>query len=133
MTKLTAAGKVHARYFMDVPTVGRQLGERAAAMRTLAALAISAVVLLILAAVAVKLYHCDEDVLSGVKNYARQRMTDAKGLWAKVDMREFKDYITGFFTNNKYVLEVTPEGSNYFLDLFKWKKIKKFNVKITDL
>ena len=48
-------------------------------------------------------------------------------------MSEFKDFIASFFTNKKYMLEVTPEGSISFLDLFKWKKIKKFKVKITDL
>ena len=133
MTKLTAAGKVPARHFMDIPTEKRELGKRATAIRTLAALAIMAVVVLILAAIAVKLFHQEEEVLPGVKNYVRQRMTDAKGLWAKVDMREYKDYITGFFSNKKYVVQVTPEGSYSFLDLFKWKKMKKFNVKIADL
>ena len=133
MTKLTAARKVPARHFMDIPTEERELGKRATAIRTLAALAIMAVVVLILAAVAVKLFHQEEEVLPGAKNYVRQRRTDAKGLWAKVDMREYKDYITGFFSNKKYVVEVTPEGSFSFLDLFKWKKMKKFNVKIADL
>ena len=133
MTKLTAAGKVPARHFMDIPTEERELGKRAAAIRTLAALAIMAVVVLILAAIAVKLFHQEEEFLPGVKNYVRQRMTDAKSSWAKVDMREYKDYITGFFSNKKYVVEVTPEGSYSFLDLFKWKKMKKFNVKIADL
>ena len=133
MTKLTAARKVPARHFMDIPTEERELGKRATAIRTLAALAIMAVVVLILAAIAVKLFHQEEEVLPGVKNYVRQRMTDAKSLWAKVDMREYKDYITGFFSNKKYVVEVTPEGSFSFLDLFKWKKMKKFNVKIADL
>ena len=133
MTKLTAAGKVPARHFMDIPTEERELGKRAAAIRNLAALAIMAVVVLILAAIAVKLFHQEEEVLPGVKNYIRQRMTDAKSSWAKVDMREYKDYITDFFSNKKYVVEVTPEGSFSFLDLFKWKKMKKFNVKIADL
>ena len=54
-------------------------------------------------------------------------MADAKGLWAKV-----KDYIEGFTTNKEmYLLEVTPEG-NSFLDIFKWKKNKKFDVKIAN-
>ena len=133
MTKLTAAGKVPARHFMDIPTEEREPGKRVTAIKTLAALAILAGVVLILAAIAVKLYHQEEEVLPEVKNYVRQRTTDAKGLWAKVDMNEWKDYITGFFSNKKYVLEVTPEGSYSFLDLFKWKKMKKFNVKIADL
>ena len=122
VTKLTTAGKVPARHFMDIPTEERQLGKRATAMRSL--------VMLILAAVAVKLYHQKEEVIPEVQNYVRQRMIDTKGLWAKVDMREYKKYIAGFFTiftNKKYALEVTPEG-NSFLYLLKWKKIKKFNV-----
>ena len=45
---------------------------------------------------------------------------------------DWKDYIAGFFTNKKYVLQVTPESNTSFMDLFK-KKIKKFNVKITYL
>ena len=121
LTKLTAACKVLDRHFMDIP------------VRILAAVAISAVVVGILAAVAVNLYHHEGEFLPEVKNYVGQRMADAKGLWAKVDISEYKDYIEGFFTNkNKYLLEVTPEGSNSFLDLFKWKKNKNFNVKITD-
>ena len=124
MTKLTAAGKVPAWHFMDIPTEEREPGKRATALRAIAALAMLAMVVLILAAIAVKLYHQEEEVLPEVKNYVGQRMTDAKGLWAKV---------TGFFSNKKYVLEVTPEGSYSFLDLFKWKKMKKFNVKIADL
>ena len=55
-------------------------------------------------------------------------MSDVEGLCASV----WKDYIAGFFTNKKYVLQVTPESNTPFMDLFK-KKIKKFNVKITDL
>ena len=133
MTKLTAAGKVPARHFMDIPTEKRELGKRATAIRTLAALAIMAVVVLILAAIAVKLFHQEEEVLPGVKNYVRQRMTDAKGLWTKMDMRKYKDYITSFFTCKKHVIEVIPEDSNSFLDLFKWKKIKNFKVKIADV
>ena len=113
---MTAAGKVPAWHFMEIPTEERQLGKRAFALRSLAALAILAVVILILAAVTVKLYYHKEEVLPEVKNYVRQRITDAKGLWAKVDMKEFKAYTTGFFTNKKYVLEVIPEGSNAFLD-----------------
>ena len=133
VTKLTAAGKVPAWHFMDSPTEEREPGKRATALRALAALTMLALVVLILAAIAVKLYHQEEEVLPEVMNYVRQRTTDAKGLWAKVDMREYKDYITGFFSNKKYVLEVTPERSYSFLDLFKWKKMKKFNVKIADL
>ena len=131
VTKLTAAGKVPARYFMDIPTEETQLERRTTAMRTLRALVISAVVVLILAAVAVKLYHHDDEVLQEVKNLVSQRMTDVKALWAKMDMSKYKDYITGFFTNKKYVLQVTPEGSSSFLDLFKGTKMKKFNVKFT--
>ena len=142
LTKLTAAGKVLARHFKDIP------------MRILTAVAISAFVVGILAAVAI---HYEDEVLPEVKNYIGQRITDAKGLWvkvdmnefqdymgqrmtdakdlwAKVDMNEFRDYIKGFFTNKKkYQLEVTPDDSNSFLDLFKWKKNKQLNVKITDL
>ena len=126
VAKLTAAGKVFARHFRDIP------------MRILAAVAISAVVVGILAAVAVNLNHQQEEVLPEVKNYVGQRMADAKGLWAKVDMSELKDYIEGAAAQGwlpakeKYLLEVTPEG-NWFLDIFKWKKSKKFNVKIADL
>ena len=199
VTKLTAAGKVPAWYFMDIPTedtkdlttdeklnaaktevrverlsdkvsedlkkfgkvrvaefpelakpsnARQQQAEKRAAkgaatplakklaskgttvIRALAALAILAVVVLILAAVAVKLYHHEEEVLPEVKNYVRQRMN---GLWAKVDMSDYLDYMMGLFTNKRYVLQVTPEGSTSFLDLFKWKKTKKFNVKIADL
>ena len=97
------------------------------------AVAILAVVVLILAAVAMMPYRQEDEVLPEVKNYVGQRMTDDKGLWAKVDWSEWKDYITGFFSNKKYVLEVIPEGSYSFLDLFKWKKNKQFNVKIADL
>ena len=117
VTKLTAAGKALARHFRDIP------------MRILAALVISTAVVGILAAVTI---HHEDEVLPEVKNYIGQKMTDAKGFWAKVDISDFKDYIEGFFTNKKiYRLEVTPEGSS-FLDLFKWKS-KKFNVKIADL
>ena len=129
---MTGAGKVLARYFMEIPTEESQLGKRATAMRTLRALVISAVVVLILAVVAVKLYHHEDEVLQEAKNLVSQRMTDVKGLWAKVDMSEYKDYITGLFTNKKYVFQVIPEGSSSFLDLFKGKKIKKFNVKFAD-
>ena len=142
LTKLTAAGKVLARHFKDIP------------MRILAAVVISAAVVGILAAVAI---HHEDEVLPEIKNYIGQRlndakglwakvdmnefqdyigrrMTDAKGLWAKVDMNEFQDYIKGFFTSKKkYLLEVTPDDSNSFLDLFKWKKNKQINVKIADL
>ena len=119
LTKLTAAGKVLARHFKDIP------------MRILAAVVISAAVVGILAAVAI---HHEDEVLPEVKNYIGQRMTDAKGLWAKVDMNEFQDYIKGFFTSKKkYLLEVTPDDSNSFLDLFKWKKNKQLNVKIADI
>ena len=119
LTKLTAAGKVLARHFKDIP------------MRILAAVVISAAVVGILAAVAI---HHEDEVLPEVKNYIGQRMTDAKDLWAKVDMNEFQDYIKGFFTSKKkYLLEVTPDDSNSFLDLFKWKKNKQLNVKIADI
>ena len=128
-----SAGKVPARHFMDIPTEGMQPRKTATAMRILAAVVISVMVVAILATISLKLYQHKEEVLPEVKNYVGQRMTDAKGLWAKVDMSEFKDFIASFFTNKKYMLEVTPEGSNSLLDLFKWKKIKKFNVKITDL
>ena len=84
---------------MDIPTEESQLGKRATAMRTLRALVISAVVVLILAVVAVKLYHREDEVLQEVKNWVSQRMTDVKGLWAQVDMSKYKDYITGLFTN----------------------------------
>ena len=125
VTKLTAAGKVPAWHFMDIPTEEREPGKRATALRAIAALAMLAVVVLILAAIAVKLYHQEEEVLPEVKNYVGQRMVDAKGF-----VSEFKDYIMSFFTaNKKYMLEITPEGSNSFMDL-KWKKIKKFNVNI---
>ena len=119
LTKLTAAGKVLARHFKDIP------------MRILAAVVISAAVVGILAAVAI---HHEDEVLPEIKNYIGQRLNDAKGLWAKVDMNEFQDYIKGFFTSKKkYLLEVTPDDSNSFLDLFKWKKNKQINVKIADL
>ena len=95
-------------------------------MRILAAVGISAVIMGILAAV----YHChqEEEAIPEAKNFVRQRMSDVEGLCASV----WKDYIAGFFTNKKYVLQVTPESNTPFMDLFK-KKIKKFNVKITDL
>ena len=119
LTKLTAAGKVLARHFKDIP------------MRILVAVVISAAVVGILAAVAI---HHEDEVLPEVKNYIGQRMSDAKGLWAKVDMNEFQDYIKGFFTSKKkYLLEVTPDDSTSFLDLFKWKKNKQLNVKIADI
>ena len=119
VAKLTAAGKVFARHFRDIP------------MRILATMVISAAVVGILAAVAI---HYEVEVLPDVKNYIGQRMTAAKGLWAKVDMSAFKDYTKGFFTNEKkYLLEITPDESNSFLDLFKWKKNKQFNVKIANL
>ena len=119
VTKFTAAGKVLARHFRDIP------------MRILATMVISAAVVGILAAVAI---YYEDEVLPDVKNYIGQRMTAAKGLWAKVDMSAFKDYTKGFFTNGKkYLLEITPDESNSFLDLFKWKKNKQFNVKIADL
>ena len=136
VTKLTAAGKVPARHFMDIPAEEEQPRKRANVMRILAAVAISAVVMAVLAALAVRLYHQEdhkeEEILPEVKNFVSQRISDAKGLWVKLDMSEYKDYITGFFTNKKYVIQVTPEGTS-FLDLFKWKKPKKFNVKIADL
>ena len=69
-----------------------------------------AAVIGILAAVTLNLYHHEEEVLPEVRNYIQQRMTDAKY------------YITSFFTcKKKYVVEVTPEGSN------------SFNAKIADL
>ena len=125
VTKLTAAGKVPARHFMDIPMEEPQPRKRAAFMRILAAVAISAVVMGILAAVAMRLCNChqEEEALPEAKNFVRQRMSDVS---------EWKDYIAGFFTNKKYVLQVTPESNTPFMDLFK-KKIKKFNVKITDL
>ena len=129
VTKLTAAGKVPARHFMDIPMEEPQPRKRAAFMRILAAVAISAVVMGILAAVAMRLCNChqEEEALPEAKNFVRQRMSDVEGI-----MSEWKDYIAGFFTNKKYVLQVTPERTP-FMDLFKWKKIKKFNVKIADL
>ena len=135
VTKLTAAGKVPARHFMDIPAEEPQPRKRAAFLRILAAVAISAVVMGILAAVAMRFCHRhqEEEALPEVKSFVRQRMSDVEGLWAKVDMSEWKDYIAGFFTNKKYVLQVTPESNTPFMDLFKWKKIKKFNVKIADL
>ena len=125
VTKLTAAGKVPARHFMDIPMEEPQPRKRAAFMRILAAVAISAVVMGILAAVAMRLCIChqEEEALPEAKNFVRQRMSDVS---------EWKDYIAGFFTNKKYVLQVTPESNTPFMDLFK-KKIKKFNVKIIDL
>ena len=49
-------------------------------------------------------------------------------------MSAFKDYTKGFFTNEKkYLLEIAPDESTSFLDLFKWKKNKQFKVKIADL
>ena len=114
VTKFTAAVKVLARHFRDIP------------MRILATMVIFAAVVGILAAVAI---HYEDEVLPDVKNYIGQRMTAAK-----VDMSAFKDYTKGFFTNEKkYLLEITPDESNSFLDLFKWKKNKQFNVKIADL
>ena len=114
VTKFTAAGKVLARHFRDIP------------MRILATMVISAAVMGILAAVTI---HYKDEVLPDVKNYIGQRMTAAKE-----DMSAFKDYTKGFFTNEKkYLLEITPDESNSFLDLFKWKKNKQFNVKIADL
>ena len=126
VTKLTAAGKVPARHFMDIPMEEPQPRKRAAFMRILAAVGISAVIMGILAAV----YHChqEEEAIPEAKNFVRQRMSDVEGLCASV----WKDYIAGFFTNKKYVLQVTPESNTPFMDLFK-KKIKKFNVKIIDL
>ena len=126
VTKLTAAGKVPARHFMDIPMEEPQPKKRAAFMRILVAVGISAVIMGILAAV----YHChqEEAAIPEAKNFVRQRMSDVEGLCASV----WKDYIAGFFTNKKYVLQVTPESNTPFMDLFK-KKIKKFNVKITDL
>ena len=126
VTKLTAAGKVPARHFMDIPMEEPQPRKRAAFMRILAAVAISAVVMGILAAVAMRLCHChqEEEALPEAKNFVRQRMSDVEGI-----MSEWKDYIAGFFTNKKYVLQVTPESNTPFMDLFK-KKIKKFNVEI---
>ena len=137
MTKLTAAGKVPARHFMDIPAAEKeQPRKRANVIRILAAVAISAVVMAVLAALAVRLYHQEdhqeEEILPEVKNFVSQRMSDAKGLWTKLDLSEYMDYIAGFFTNKKYMVQVTPEG-NSFMDLFKWKKNKKFNVKIADL
>ena len=130
VTKLTAAGKVPARHFMDIPREEPQPRKRAAFMRILAAVAISAMVMGILAAVAMRLCNChqEEEALPEAKNFVRQRMSDVEGLCASV----WKDYIAGFFTNKKYVLQVTPESNTSFMDLFK-KKIKKFNVKIIDL
>ena len=118
--------KVPARHFMDIPMEEPQPKKRAAFMRILAAVGISAVIMGILAAV----YHChqEEEALPEAKNFVRQRMSDVEGLCASV----WKDYIAGFFTNKKYVLQVTPERTP-FMGLFKWKKIKKFNVKIADL
>ena len=129
VTKLTAAGKVPARHFMDIPAEEPQPRKRAAFLRILAAVAISAVVMGILAAVAMRLCNChqEEEALPEAKNFVRQRMSDVEGI-----MSEWKDYIAGFFTNKKYVLQVTPESNTPFMDLFK-KKIKKFNVKIADL
>ena len=160
LTKLTAAGKVLARHFMEIPmrilAAGKVIARhfKDIPMRILAAVVISATVVGILAAVAI---HHEDEILPEVKNYIGQRMTDAKGLWAKVDMNEFQDYIgrrmtdakdlwakvemnefqeyiKGFFTSKKkYLLEVTPDDSTSFLDLFKWKKNKQLNVKIADL
>ena len=129
VTKLTAAGKVPARHFMDIPMEEPQPRKRAAFMRILTAVAISALVMGILAAVAMRLCNChqEEEALPEAKNFVRQRMSDVEGI-----MSEWKDYIAGFFTNKKYVLQVTPESNTPFMDLFK-KKIKKFNVKIADL
>ena len=121
VTKLTAAGKVPARHFMDILVEEPQPRKRAAFMRILAAVGISAVIMGILAAV----YHChqEEEAIPEAKNFVRQRMSDVS---------EWKDYIAGFFTNKKYVLQVTSESKTPFMDLFK-KKIKKFNVEITYL
>ena len=119
LTKLTAAGKVLARHFKDIPmrilAAGKVIARhfKDIPMRILAAVVISAAVVGILAAVAI---HHEDEVLPEVKNYIGQRMNDAKGLWDKVDMNELQDYIEGIFTSKKkYLLEVTPDDSNYFL------------------
>ena len=137
LTKLTAAGKVLARHFMEIPmrilAAGKVIARhfKDIPMRILAAVVISATVVGILAAVAI---HHEDEILPEVKNYIGQRMTDAKDLWAKVEMNEFQEYIKGFFTSKKkYLLEVTPDDSTSFLDLFKWKKNKQLNVKIADI
>ena len=115
VTKLTAAGKVPAWHFMDFPTEETQPRRKTTTMKIIAV----AAVIGILAAVTLNLYHHEEEVLPEVRNYIQQRMTDAKY------------YITSFFNcKKKYVVEITPEGSNSF---FKWKNIKKFNAKIADL
>ena len=122
VTKLTAAGRVPAWHFMDIQTEETQPRKKTTTMKILAAVTIFAAVGIL---ATMKLYHHEGEVLPEVKNYVGQRMVDAKGF-----MSEFKDYIMSFFTaNKKYMLEITPEGSNSFMDL-KGKKIKKFNVNI---
>ena len=134
-TKLTRGGKVPARHFMDDLDFaeGTHPGRRAT-MKIVAAVAVSAVVVAILATMAtITLYHKEE-----VKDFVKQRMADVEDLWANTDLTENKNYFADIFMwkrNKKYVVEVTPntESNNYIMDLFRGKKIKKFDVKITGI
>ena len=102
-------------------------------MKIVKAVAFSAVVLAMVAMVAVAVYHHKEEIIPEVKDFAKQRMADVDDLWANTDLGEYKNYFVDLFKwerSKKYVVEVTRRG-NYIMDLFRGKKIEKFNVKIT--
>ena len=149
LTKISRGGTVPARHFIDedeqdFTAEGPHPGRRAINMKILATVAFSAVVLVIVAAVAMNIYHHKEEVIpevkdfdqqsmADVKEFAKQRMADVDDLWANTDLGEYKNYFVDLFKwerSKKYVVEVTRRG-NYIMDLFRGKKIEKFNVKIT--
>ena len=116
---------------------GPRPGKRAITMKILAAVAVSAVVVAILAAIGMSLYHHKEEVIPEVKDFAKQRMADVEALWANVDLSKDNNYFADFFKwkkNKKYMVEIIPkfEGNNYIMDLFSGKK-KKYDVKITGI
>ena len=141
VTKLTRAGKVPARHFMDdedFAVEGPHPGRRAITMKILAAVVVSAVVMAILTFFAMNLYHNKDEVTPKVKDFAKQRMADVEDLWANTDLNDYKSYFADIFKwkrNKKYEVEVTPttENNNYIMGLFRWKKIKEFKVKITEI
>ena len=116
---------------------GPRPGKRAITMKILAAVAVSAVVVAILATIGIG-YHHKEEVVPEVKDFAKQRMADAEALWANAELSKYKNYFADIFKwkkNKKYMVEIIPkfEGNNYIMDLFSGKKIKKFDVKITGI
>ena len=127
VTKLTREGKVPASYFMDDLNLAEEPhpgNKMATTMKILAAVLLVAV---ILAGVAMTLYHKE------AQEFAKKRMAVVENVWANTDLTKYKTYFSDFFTwkrNQKYEVEVTPNTDGlWIMNLLRGKK--KFNIKLT--